>query len=272
MTRALFYFRVWWAFFVNAAIREFQFRSNLLTTLVTRGFWFVVQYVLFDLIYRQVPTINDWTRADYFGFMATGMLINSLVEAFFMPNMAEFSELIRTGNLDFALLKPVDTQFLVSCQKMDLAMISQMLMSLGLLGYAVMESGHSVSFVAAGLYVLLVISAVAFFYSLMIALASTSIFFGRNQSLIDFWFYITIFARYPSSIYSGSPTGEVIRFAFSYVLPILLVVTVPARVLMGLVLQPSWLAVLTIVTGVLSLLVSRSVFLWSLRHYRSASS
>ncbi|MDP1799263.1 MAG: ABC-2 family transporter protein, partial [Planctomycetaceae bacterium] len=189
MTRALFYFRVWWAFFVNAAIREFQFRSNLLTTLVTRGFWFGVQYVLFDLIYRQVPTINDWTRADYFGFMATGMLINSLVEAFFMPNMAQFSELIRTGNLDFALLKPIDTQFLVSCEKMDLAMISQLLMSLGLLGYAVIESGRSVSFVAAGLYVLLLVSAVAFFYSLMIALASTSIFFGRNQSLIDFWFY-----------------------------------------------------------------------------------
>ncbi|HET6424225.1 MAG TPA: ABC-2 family transporter protein [Planctomycetaceae bacterium] len=272
MSRAIFYLRVWWAFFVNAAIRELQFRSNVITTLITRGFWFVVQYVLFDLIYRQVPSINDWTRADYFGFMATGMLINSLVEAFFMPNMAEFSELIRTGNLDFALLKPVDTQFLVSFQKMDLAMISQLLMSLGLLGYAINESGHSVSFVAVGMYVLLVLSALAFFYSLMIALACTSIFFGRNQSLIEFWFYITIFARYPSSIYSGSPIGEVIRFVFSFVLPILLVVTVPARVLMGLVLDPSWLAALTILAGVLSLVVSRSVFLWSLKHYRSASS
>ncbi|MDP1798243.1 MAG: ABC-2 family transporter protein, partial [Planctomycetaceae bacterium] len=85
-------------------------------------------------------------------------------------------------------------------------------------------------------------------------------------------FYITIFARYPSSIYSGSPTGEVIRFAFSYVLPILLVVTVPARVLMGLILEPSWLAALTVLAGVLSLMASRGVFLWSLRHYRSASS
>lgn len=272
MTRTLFYLRVWWAFFVNAAIRELQFRSNVITTLITRGFWFGVQYVLFDLIYRQVPMINDWTRADYFGFMATGMLVNSIVEAFFMPNMAEFSELIRTGNLDFALLKPVDTQFLVSFQKMDLAMISQMLMSLGLLTYALMESGHTVSLMAAGLYILLVLSAVAFFYSLMIALACTSIFFGRNQSLIDFWFYITIFARYPASIYSGSPVGEVIRFAFSYLLPILLVVTVPARVLMGLLLEPSWLAALTVLAGILSLLVSRSLFLWSLRHYRSASS
>ncbi len=31
-----------------------------------------------------------------------------------MPNTEEFSELIRTGGLDFALTKPMDTQFLVS--------------------------------------------------------------------------------------------------------------------------------------------------------------
>ena len=42
------------------------------------------------------------------------MLINSLVQAFFMPNCEDISELIRTGGLDFALLKPIDTQFLIS--------------------------------------------------------------------------------------------------------------------------------------------------------------
>ena len=34
-----------------------------------------------------------------------------------MPNCEEFSELIRTGGLDFALLKPIDTQFLISLHK-----------------------------------------------------------------------------------------------------------------------------------------------------------
>ena len=47
-------------------------------------------------------------------FLATTLFINSLVQAFFMPNAEEFSELIRTGELDFALLKPIDTQFLIS--------------------------------------------------------------------------------------------------------------------------------------------------------------
>jgi ABC-2 type transport system permease protein len=272
MSSLPYYFRVWLAFFVNAAIRELQFRSNVVTTLVTRGFWFAVQLLLFDLIYREVPTINDWSRAEYFGFMATGMTVNALVEAFFMPNCAQFSELIRTGNLDFALLKPIDTQFLVSFEKMDLAMICQVAMGLGLLTYAVQSAEAPVTLVGVAMYFALLIAAVAFFYSLMIALACTSIFFGRNQGLLDFWFYVTIFARYPASIYSGSPVAEVFRFAFSFVIPILLVITVPARSLLGMVLEPNWLTGFTLGIAAVSLAVSRFVFTTSLRYYRSASS
>ena len=51
---------------------------------------------------------------EFLAFLATTLFINSLVQAFFMPNIEEFSELMRTGGLDFALLKPIDTQFLVS--------------------------------------------------------------------------------------------------------------------------------------------------------------
>ena len=272
MSSAKMYRRVFATFFRNSLMRELMFQSNFLITLFTRGFWFAVQIVMFDLIFRNVRLINDWTREEYFGFMATGMLVNSIVEAFFMPNCARFSELIRTGDLDFALLKPIDTQFLVSLEKMELAMISQMAFSGGLLIYSVWNSGHHVTLVELITYGILIASAVAFFYSLMIGLAATSVFFGRNQGLLDFWFYVTIFARYPSSIYSGSPSAEVFRFLFSYVLPILLVVTVPARVLLGKGLQPSWLSGLTIALSALTFAIARVVFNWSLRHYRSASS
>jgi len=266
------YRRVFGTFFRNALIRETSFRSNFLITVVTRGFWFAVQIMLFDLIFRQVPAINDWSRPEYFGFMATGMLVNAIVEAFFMPNCARFSELIRTGDLDFALLKPIDTQFLVSLEKLELAMISQVMFAISLLVYSVVQVGRPVQPVAVLLYVLLIVAAVTFFYSLMIGLAATSIFFGRNQGLLDFWFYVTIFARYPSSIYSGSPSGEVLRFLFSYVLPILLVVTIPARVLLGKILEPSWLSGFTLLASAASFVAARMVFHWSLRHYRSASS
>ncbi len=135
------YLRVFATFFRNSLVREMTFRSNLLITIVTRLFYFVAQVALFEIIYRQVNAIDDWTRPEYFAFLATGMLINSLVETFFMPNCANFSELIRTGNLDFVLLKPIDPQFLISFEKMELAMLNQAVLALALLGYALVRIG-----------------------------------------------------------------------------------------------------------------------------------
>ena len=128
---------VWLTFVRNALIREMTFRGNFLITVMTRALWFCSQILLFKIIFHNVQHITPgWNEYQYFAFMATGMLINALVEALFMPNMANFSELIRTGNLDFALLKPIDTQFLISFEKMDLAMLNQILLSVGLLIYA----------------------------------------------------------------------------------------------------------------------------------------
>jgi ABC-2 type transport system permease protein len=266
------YHRVFAAFLRNALVREMTFRGNLLITILTRTFYFVAQLTLFEIIYRQVVVIDDWSREEYFAFMATGMLINALVEAFFMPNCANYSELIRTGNLDFVLLKPIDPQFLISFEKMELAMLNQAVLALSLVGYALVKIGHPINLVHAGMYVAFVAVGVTFFYSLMLVLASTSVWFGRNTGLYDFWFYVTIFARYPREIYSGSPAGEALQFGFSYVVPVLLVVTVPSRILLAKVLDPSWLTLVAVASAVGGLLVSRAVFRWSLRSYRSASS
>ena len=67
---------------------------------------------------------SGWDRDKFFLFLATTWFINSIVQAFFMPNAEEFSELIRTGGLDFALLKPIDTQFLISFRKVDWSSLS----------------------------------------------------------------------------------------------------------------------------------------------------
>ncbi|MFV0442652.1 MAG: ABC transporter permease [Planctomycetaceae bacterium] len=267
------YFRVWWTFLRNSLVRELTFRGNFLIEVLTRAFWFAAQMFLFHIIYGQVPSIQDWNKFEYFAFMATGMLINALVEMLFMPNVAEFSELIRTGNMDFLLLKPIDTQFLVSCQKVDLSDLSQLLMSLGLLWYAVTNAGGEVTAGRVAMYGLLVLTGVAFFYALMIALASTSIWLGRNQGLYDFWFYITMFARYPQGFYKQTGAGEVLWFGFSFILPLLLVVTVPSRILLGKALDPNWwVAVICPMLTAVLLWISRRIFVWSLESYRSASS
>ena len=89
------------------------------------------------------------------------------------------------------------------------------------------------------LYPLLILCGVAILYSLVIMLAAATILLGRNQSLYDFWFYLTNFSRYPAEIYSG-PWGGPLRMLCTFVIPILLVVNVPARVIAQPLTGESW--------------------------------
>jgi ABC-2 type transport system permease protein len=184
--------------------------------------------------------------------------------------------MIRTGNLDFVLVKPIDTQFLISCEKMELAMINQSFLAVGLLTYSLFQIGEPISVMQVAAYLGFVVVGVAFFYSLMIAMASTSVWLTRNQGLYDFWFYITVFARYPRSIYNGVDDrrlefSEMLQGTFSYAVPILLVVTVPARIIAkGLT---DWhYPVIGLASSIVGLILSRMLFKWSLRGYRSSGS
>jgi ABC-2 type transport system permease protein len=196
-----------------------------------------------------------------------------------MPNCEEISEQIRTGRLDFALVKPIDTQFLISLHRVDWSSLVNFVFGLGLLGYSlwrlttdpvnplVIEPWQVL------LYPLYVACGVTILYSLMIALSATSIWLGRNQSLYDFWFYITNFSRYPMEIYGGNIPGRVLRAAFTFVVPVLVVVNVPARLLAWPMSEQGWALILVgLVATVLSLVLSRWVFVRALASYRSASS
>ncbi|MCA9217359.1 MAG: ABC-2 family transporter protein [Planctomycetales bacterium] len=276
------YLRVFLTIVRNSLVRDMSFRSNFLIECISSTSWILMNVGFYLLIFKYTNEIGrdtGWQKHQFFVFLATTMFVNSLVQAFFMPNAQEFSELIRTGNLDFALLKPIDTQFLVSLHRIDWSALSNFMVGLLLLAYSLRKlviaeaiELHWFPFLAYPFYLL---CGIFILYSLMISLAATSIWLGRNQSLYNFWFYITNFSRYPMEIYGG-PYGTPMRQFFTFIIPVLIVVNVPAR-LMALPLhfdQPGFwlLPVFAVFATLFSLAASRWVFLKALSSYRSASS
>lgn len=280
------YLTVFATFARNSLVRDMTFRVNFLVEFASSLTWMLMYLGFYILVFQYTSSIGagtGWGKYEFFVFLATTMIVNSLVQAFFMENCDEISELIRTGGLDFALLKPIDTQFLVSLRRVSWSALGNLVVGVGLLFYACWqlttraENPISIGPVTVGLYLFYCLCGVAFMYSLMISLAATSIWLGRNTSLYDFWFYITNFARYPMEIYDG-PWGRPLRWGFTYLIPVLLAVYIPAR-LMALPLAPNeapgtllFLALFTIFATIASLLMSRAVFQFALASYRSASS
>lgn len=266
------YTKVFLTFARNSLVRDMTFRSNFIIESITSLSWMAMNLAYYILIYRFTPAIAGWSEMEYFLFLATTLLVNALVQALFMPNCEEFSELIRTGGLDFALLKPIDTQFLVSLHKINWSSLWGALFAFALMGYGLWYLPDWPSPLACLLYACYVLCGVAIMYSLMISLAATSVWLGRNQTLYDFWFYITNFSRYPLEIYSGA-VGDPVRILFTFVIPVLIVVNVPARLLAKPLDAQNWpLALFALFATAASLWLSRLVFTKAMRSYRSASS
>ena len=278
------YWQVFRTFARNSLVRDMTFRANFIIESFSTITWTLMDLGFYLLIFQFTQSIGPgWGKYEFFAFLATTKFVNAIVQAFFMPNCEEISELIRTGGLDFALLKPIDTQFLVSLRKIDWSALSHALVGAVLV---IVSLWHLTTrpedplrwwqvATALPLYVFYVVCGSAILYSLMIGLAATSIWLGQNRSLYDFWFYITNFSRYPMEIYDGA-WGLPLRYVCLYVVPVLVVVNVPARILA----QPLYpqasvglpLALFAVVATAACLALSRLVFQRALRSYRSASS
>lgn len=259
----------------NSFVRDMNFRGNFLIEVITAMFWMTMMVSFYLLIFQFANEIGEdtgWTKYRFFIFLATTMIINGLMQAFVLPNAAEFSELIRLGNLDFALVKPIDTQFLISFQRVNWSGYANIGCGIALMIYSLIHLSHTPSWLEMSLFVVYVTCGLGILYSLVICLASTSVWMGRNQSLYNFWFYITTFSRYPMEIYRG-PLGDPLRLIFTFMIPIMIAINVPAQVMAkGLGEAESKLAVFGLFATMACLAISRWIFGLAISAYRSASS
>lgn len=266
------YLRVFATFARNSLVRNLMFRANFIVEGITSLVWMAMNLGFYLIVFQYTDAIGDWTRYPFYVFLATTLVVNSLVQTFFMLNLDEFSELIRTGDLDFALTKPIDTQFLISFRKIEWSALSNLAFGVALLLFAVGRLDLHPGLISIALYVVYSLAGVAILYSLSLAMASASVWMGRNTNLYDFWFYITNFSRYPMEIYQGR-LGAVLGWAFTFAIPLLLAVNIPARFLARpLQAENWWLAGYALLATAACLWGSRWLFYRALGSYRSASS
>ena len=99
--------------------RELAFRGNFLVRVAVEVLWLVIMIVFYRTVFTQTAHIKDWSEPEYLFFLGCYFALEGLIETFFLSNCNEFADLVRTGDLDFYLLQPIDEQFLVTCRSID---------------------------------------------------------------------------------------------------------------------------------------------------------
>jgi ABC-2 type transport system permease protein len=262
--------RLWLSLAKFSLLGEMAFRGNFLVKVVVELLWLAILLLFNFTVFQQTNTIAEWTVNEYLFFIGCYFAMGGVMETLFLDNCNQFADLVRSGDLDFFLLKPIDEQFLVSCKHFDWSCVPNVLLGFGVMGFALWSSGWRFDALQTIAFAVLFVSGAALAYGFMLMLMSASVWLMRNQSLFEMWWLFTTLMRYPREIFEGNKWASPAGLFFSFVVPIMLVTNVPAN-LMVRTLEP-WLAIYALGSAAAVLWLSRRLFRIALQRYRSASS
>ena len=258
--------RIYAALWKNSVVREMGFKSNFLLWIVVELLWFALQLSFMFVLYSHTDSIGTWTKWQVVMLVGASHFIQQLFTALFLNNLTQLSENVRTGKLDFMLLLPVNTRFLISFRLVDLGAFVNAGSAVAVMIYAGRQLQLTPTVAQVFGFLLLAGVGITVHYSLMFILASASFWWVRAQGMV--WGYYNLFniARLPDEAFRG-----LFKAFFSFAIPMLLISNVPARLLVNKLASPLALfQLIGMATG--CLLASEWVWRKSVKHYTSASS
>ena len=259
------YAGIYAALWRNSVVRVMGFKSNFLLWIVVELLWFGLQLSFIGVVYLHTDHIATWTKWQVVLLVGASHFIQQIFQAVCLSNLIQFSELVRTGRLDFMLLLPMNARFLVSLRVVDLGGFVNAASALAVMGYAARQLHLTPSAAQVAGFLFLSLAGVLIHYSLMFLLASVAFWTVRAQGII--WGYYSFFniARLPDAAFKGF-----FKAFFTFAIPMLLVANVPAKLLLH-TLQSPWSILLLAGMGVVCFVLSELFWRFSLRHYTSAS-
>lgn len=247
-------------------MREMEFRFNLL---VWTGMDFVflgMTLVSASLIFGQVESVAGWSYREVLLLVYTTALFNDFMWTFVFQNVNYFSELVRRGNLDFALLKPVNSRFLVSARYLEFDHYLRMILLFYLINKTVLELGVSPNLFSWLSYDLAFFLGLLIFYNLFFMLTTLNFWFIRIFNLVDFFETVSGIGRNPVYIFKKG-----FRLFFVYLIPTIFIATFPVEILLGR-REGGGVLILALAVCLIFFVVSQKFWNFALKRYSSASS
>lgn len=260
--RLIYYFKIWLLMAKNALLNWSVNRGVLLVFLLGK---LIRYFAYFGFLYFLVKGTNGflgYSQNQVLFFTATYILVDTVAQ-FFFRNVYSFRPMIISGDFDLVLVKPLNALFRVLMggpDPIDLITIPPIIFVTVYLGSLIGPSTIEVVY-----YIILVINSLLIAAAFHIAVLSFGIITLEVDHMIMVYRDLASMGRFPIDIYK-----EPLKGILTYVVPVGIMVTIPARALIGLVTPIGVL--LTLGFGACVLYLSLRFWNFALMKYSSASS
>lgn len=246
---------------------QMQHRASFLMLISTYFLSTFVDIIGIWVLFDRFKMVQGWTMQEVaiiYGIMHIGF---SIPEAF-ARGFDNFGMLIRNGDFDRILLRPMGTLFQMASREIQWMRMGRLLQGAIILGWGCMELQFSLLSLNALVILLAILGTAAVFYALFIAQATLTFWTTETLELVN----ITTFGglevgQYPMSIYN-----PFLRGFFTFIVPLACVAYYPIATALNHESIPIWLGTLAPLTGLVFLIIS--IRLWNLgvNHYNSTGS
>lgn len=252
------------AFFRASLVADLEYRLNFVFLVVAEFVWYSTQLILFEVLYRHTKIIGDWNISQMRVFIFLVLFVDSIYMILWDPNFSVFTDNVRKGTLDLLLMKPINSMFMLSSQRISVAHIPCFFITFGGFLWALNQL-PDFNWLRLLWLIFLIPAGLSVIFCGRFALNSTSIIFTRADFLQYIWYSAFRLGLRPDAIYSG-----LIRWILIFVIPFAMVASIPVRILIE-PLQYWMLAWALVLPFILFWLLKRY---WSfcLKYYTSASS
>lgn len=226
-----------------------------------------IRYGLFVLflysLFNGLASVGGYTRYQMLLFYLMFNVVDTTSQMLFRE-VYRFRQLVSSGGFDMVLTKPFSPLIRVLLGGPDMIDLGMLIMVLWAIVYILLNSVHpSLEQILLSTFLIfnsLIITAAFHIFVLGIGIMSLSV-----DHLVMIYRDLTSLARIPVDIFT-----EPLRFVITFIVPLGIMFTFPAKALFGLL---SWQTVgISVFIGFISLFLSIKFWQWSLQYYQSASS
>ena len=213
-----------WTYVRLGVLNEMQYRANFFVAVLQSVLGVAVAIAVLALVYSKTESLNGWSQSELLVVLGVQILLGGVIHASVQPNMERLTEDVREGKLDFALVKPADSQLLVSIRELRLWQLVDVISGGIVVGVGVSGVEASVGIGHAFAFLALLLIGALLLYCFWLILATGSFWVVNMWFLADLFEGIYQVGRWPIGIYPGW-----MRYSMTYLVPIGFAVTVPAQ-------------------------------------------
>jgi ABC-2 type transport system permease protein len=241
------------------------YRADTVVNILLNLMWLGWELLSLSIIFNNTDTIGGWDFGELIALLGVFRLVHTLMIAIIWPNTEKFNQSIRDGSMDYTLLQPINSMFLVTFSRITVWRAWDLVLAIILIVVGVNMSGDTTTPLQILTFILLTISGAIIIYSLWIVLIALTFWFTKFDNNVTILQALLDAGRYPVTVY---PVW--LRILVTFVIPIAVATTIPLQGLRGdLTLGRVGMF---LVIGMVSFLIASQVWKRGLKQYSGASS